>query len=69
MGSWKMVDGNLIFLHWTWQFQLIPREAFTATPDYPYDIYVSLKFTGPAYVKNSKSEDGVYVDRILLSRK
>lgn len=68
LGSWKMINGNRIYLHWTWQFQLVPREAFMPTPDYPYDIYVSLKFTGPSYVKNSKQKDGIFVDRIILSR-
>ena len=68
MGTWKMINGNRIYLHWTWYFQLTPREAFMPTPDYPYDIYVSLKFTGPSYVKNSKKEDGIFVDRIILSR-
>lgn len=30
------------------------------------ELFVSLKFTGPAYVENSTSADGVYIDRFLL---
>ncbi|MBR2624822.1 MAG: hypothetical protein IKD23_00320 [Lentisphaeria bacterium] len=30
------------------------------------EVFVSLKFTGPAYVENSTSKDGVYIDRFLL---
>ncbi|MCX6970716.1 MAG: DUF4838 domain-containing protein [Verrucomicrobia bacterium] len=34
-----------------------------------YDIYVSAKFTGPAYIKGSKdTENGFWVDRVLLIR-
>lgn len=32
------------------------------------EVLVSLKFTGPAYVKNSKKENGISLDRILLVR-
>ena len=34
-----------------------------------YDIHVSAKFTGPAYIKDSKdSENGFWVDRVILVR-
>ncbi len=33
------------------------------------EVLVSLKFTGPAYVKNSKKENGISLDRILLVRR
>ncbi len=32
------------------------------------EVLVSLKFTGPAYVKSSKKENGISLDRILLVR-
>ena len=34
-----------------------------------YDVYVSAKFTGPAYIKGSKdTENGFWVDRVILVR-
>lgn len=69
IGTWQMVPGCYIFLHWTWQFQFLPTSSYMATKDSPpYDVYASLKFTGPVYVKNSSRPDGVFVDRIILVR-
>ena len=31
-----------------------------------YDVYVSVKLTGPAYVKGSKKENAAYVDRVIF---
>ncbi|MHC4872847.1 MAG: DUF4838 domain-containing protein [Planctomycetota bacterium] len=31
-----------------------------------WNAYISLKVAGPAYVKNSKQENGVYMDRVIL---
>jgi hypothetical protein len=35
-------------------------------PNARYEIYASLKVTGPSYVKNSKKPDGVYLDRVVI---
>ena len=34
-----------------------------------YDIYISCKMTGPAYVKGSTKENAVYVDKLLAVRR
>ena len=34
-----------------------------------YDIYISCKLTGPAYVKGSKKENAVYVDKLLAVKR
>ena len=34
-----------------------------------YDIYISCKLTGPAYVKDSKKENAVYVDKLLAVKR
>ena len=68
LGRTYLVNGSRIYMHWTWEFQFVPSVAFTATVDYPYDIYLSLKFTGPSYVKDSKKSDAVYLDRIIVAR-
>ena len=68
VGRHFLVNGSRLFFHWTWYFQFHPREAYLSTPDYYSNIYISLKFTGPAYVKGSKKENGVYVDRVIVTR-
>lgn len=69
IGTSHMTPGSYVYLHWTWQFQFLPTSAYMPTKDSPpYDIYASLKFTGPTYVKNSTRPDGVFVDRIILVR-
>ena len=68
IGRWFLVDGSRIWGHWTWHFQFRPRTAYTATPDYMNDVYISLKFTGPAYVKGSGKPNAIFVDRIIVAR-
>ena len=33
-----------------------------------WDAWVSVKYTGPAYVKGSKKENAVFVDMLVLTR-
>ena len=68
MGKYPFVKGSRIWMHWAWALSFWPRNAYTETIDYPYDVYISLKFTGPSYVKGSEQKDAVYVDRIILAR-
>ena len=68
IGRHFLMNRSRIFLHWTWHFQFHPRESFMATPDYYNDIYISLKLTGPVYVKGSKKKNGIFVDRVIITR-
>ena len=34
--------------------------------DNPRDVWISLKITGPAYVKNSTKPNGIYVERVII---
>ena len=34
--------------------------------DRPKEIWMSMKVTGPTYVKNSGKPDGIFVDRVIL---
>ena len=43
--------------------------AYPNSPENICDIYASFKFTGPLYVKDSKLENAVWIDRILVVRK
>lgn len=40
-------------------------EGLAVNPNW-YDLYISLKVTGPAYVPGSTKENGLWVDRIVL---
>lgn len=68
IGKWFLVTGSRIWVHWTWHFQFHPRFAFTATQDYMNEVFISMKLTGPAYVKGSKKPNAIYIDRILIAR-
>ncbi len=68
LGSWYLIQCFRLWAHWSWSFMLLPTEAYTLTPDYKSDIYVSIKFTGPAYVKGSRKENAVYIDRVIVAR-
>jgi hypothetical protein len=68
IGQWPLVRRTMIWAHWTWRFQHWPSAAYTATTDTPSDVYISIKFTGPAYVKDSKKPNGVFIDRIITAR-
>lgn len=68
LGKSVLVGGSRIWAHWSWYFQFSPREAYTVTPDYESDVWISVKFTGPAYVKGSLLPDGVFIDRVIIAR-
>ena len=68
LGKCPLVSRSRLWLHWTWYFQFHPRDAYSATPDYESDVWVSLKFTGPTYVKGSTLPDGIFVDRVIFAR-
>ncbi len=61
-----------MYAHWTWTLRTHHTLQMTyswADADREYDIYLSLKFTGPAYVKGSKKENAVYLDRVIYVKK
>ena len=61
-----------MYAHWTWMLRThhtLQQTYNWADADREYDIYLSLKFTGPAYVKGSKKEDAVYLDRVIYVKK
>ena len=68
LGRWHLIQCSRLWAHWSWSFMILPTEAYTITPDYMSDIYISIKFTGPAYVKGSKKKNAVYIDRVIVAR-
>ena len=45
------------------------RSACTSDPALLYDIYVSMKFQGPAYGGDKSKDNGAYIDRVIVVRK
>ena len=68
LGRGPIARGSIVWAHWIWGFQFEPREAYTATPDYDSDVWISVKFTGPTYVPGSRKPDGIFVDRVIVAR-
>lgn len=66
VGRFNVMPGTIFHIPWTWASQTPLDRANSGSPENQCDIYVSLKFTGPLYVKNSKQENAVYMDRILV---
>ena len=54
------------WFHWSWQVQVHMR-GIGIVPE-EMDVWASIKFTGPSYVKGSKKKDDVFVDRVILVR-
>jgi hypothetical protein len=68
IGTFKP-NGNVVgWVHWTWHIQY-PVAAFFAIEerDTEFDAYISLKVTGPAYVKGSRKKNTLTVDRIFFT--
>ena len=40
-----------------------------ADADREYELYISCKLTGPAYVKGSQKENAVYVDKLVAVKR
>jgi len=68
IGSAPIVGGlSYVYAHWSWR--LIFRVSSVFTPELakqPVDVWVSAKFQGPAYVKDSQKENCFAVDYVLL---
>lgn len=67
------ISNNTIFTAHLWMTQLNLSQAweFPHTGDRrvnTYDVHFRAKFTGPAFVKDSKSPNAVYVDLVVLTR-
>ena len=67
IGKQVLKPNNRIYFHWSWNMEVYFRKAVTGiVQDNPRDVWVSLKITGPAYVKNSTRPNGIYVERVII---
>lgn len=69
IGEFNILPGTIFHAPWNWYFQTSLDKAYPNAPENLCEVYVSLKFAGPAYVKNSKDENAVFIDRIITVRK
>ncbi len=64
---WKGHSGKLAgWIHWSWLLQF---PADKLDPGKEYDIHVSLKLCGPAYVPGSKAPSSVTCDKVIFVEK
>lgn len=68
IGRFNVMPGTIFHAPWTWSMQTNLDRANPGAPENFCDIYVSLKFTGPVYVKESTLDNAVFIDRILVVR-
>ena len=68
IGKVTLSKRTIFFAHRSWAMQQQLYKFFDANDANKnlVDAYVSVKFTGPAYVKNSTKENGIFIDRIVL---
>ena len=68
MGTTHLTAKTQMVFHSSWKLsQPCGNHVYDPfEPNARYEIYASLKVTGPSYVKNSKKPDGVYLDRVVF---
>lgn len=72
IGKYTMPETTPAYQMWghaTWRMgltRLISNLWHPSEVGSVYDVYVSVKLTGPAYVKGSKKENAAYVDRVIF---
>ena len=67
LGKYVLTPNLRFHIHWSWTICAWFRKAITGIlQDNPREVWVSLKITGPAYVKGSTKPDGVWLERIIV---
>lgn len=57
---------DYIYMFDSWSVQVQLNAALNGNPDQLYDIYLSMKFEGPAYGGDLSKKDAVYLDRVFV---
>ncbi len=67
IGKIRPAEKAYIYGHWSWRLQYFLYGRFAPEEfDKEYEVWVSAKFTGPAYVKGSKKANGFYFNQAIL---
>ncbi|MBQ9367939.1 MAG: hypothetical protein IJT83_09180, partial [Victivallales bacterium] len=70
IGKTKLSVNNRLWFHHTWLMSANMDKVFDGLdPAREYDVFVSVKFQGPAYVKGSDRPNALRVDRVIFVRK
>jgi hypothetical protein len=66
IGSVELHVASLFWMHRSWFIQQDFSNFYQRKGDNKYELWVSVKFTGPAYVNGSTKENVISIDRFLL---
>ena len=68
IGKVTLKKGGFFFMHRSWETQWYTDHVLDENGDNTYIAYISLKVTGPAYVRDSKEKDSaIYSDCVVLA--
>ena len=71
VGTYKLRQGAFVWIFF-WNCQCLLESAWQPDDGMPelndWEVWVSLKFTGPAYAEGSKQPDRIWWDQVLLVR-
>ena len=68
LGRFEILPNTYLWLHWTWRLQHYVDSVYIKDGDNFWNVSVSVKLTGEPYVKGSKSEPQVLLDRVILTK-
>ena len=68
VGNVELHVASLFWMHRQWFIQQDFSKFFKRGENNKYDVWVSVKFTGPAYVKGSTKENAISIDRFILAQ-
>ncbi len=67
VGQVELSPSTLLWMHNSWNFKQDLAPIYRPGENNRYDIYVSVKRQGPAYISGSKKNNAIYIDRIVLA--
>ncbi len=70
LGKAKLSADCYLFCFWSWYIQVETADGFDLNhPDQQFDVWLRLKFTGPAYPHGKASaKNGIWLERVVLIR-
>jgi hypothetical protein len=74
VGHFRLGPDTILWGHASWHLSVylaaafVPDDGLEENNPNEWDVYVSTKIVGPAYVKDSKKENNIWIDRVILVR-
>ncbi len=68
VGKTRLTPSTRFVVHWTWWISQNVGDAVfdPLEPNAQYEIWASVKLTGPSYVPGSQKQDAIYLDRVIF---